>query len=88
MDNKKPKLNADVCGCICRIIDIVSISNIPVRETILFANECYKIQFSKKGGVDLIKKIYSYIGEQVKVYLEADTYASMEGELKKMKLLT
>lgn len=46
------------------------------------------MQFSKKGGVDLIKKIYSYIGEQVRVYLEADTYASMEGELKKMKLLT
>ena len=31
LDNKKPKLNQDVCGCIGRIIDIVSISNIPVR---------------------------------------------------------
>jgi hypothetical protein len=38
--------------------------------------------------VDLIKKIYSYIGEQIKIYLEADTYASMESELKKMKMLT
>lgn len=38
LDNKKPKLNADVCNCICKIIDIVSINNIPIRETILFAN--------------------------------------------------
>ncbi len=38
--------------------------------------------------MDLIKKIYSYIGEQVKLYLEADTYGSMEAELKKMKLLS
>lgn len=36
----------------------------------------------------MIKKIYSYIGEQVKLYLEADTYGSIEAELKKMKLLT
>lgn len=31
LDNKKPKLNADVCGCICRLIELVSIGNIPVR---------------------------------------------------------
>lgn len=87
-EGKKPKLNSDACSLIVKIIENVSLGNIALKEAMEYAKETYGVPFSRKGAAELLTCIYSYVGEQIKTYLDANTYKAMEAEFKNVKLLT
>jgi hypothetical protein len=46
------------------------------------------VPFSRKGAVELMNVIYSYVGEQVKIFLDENTSKGMDAEFKAVKLLS
>ena len=53
-----PKLNGEVCGYLCEIIDKVSLNYLPFKDILEFAKECYQVPLSKKGAANLLRKMY------------------------------
>lgn len=49
-ENKKPKINGDICTAIIKIIETVSINNCDIKEIAEYSKECYAVPFSKKGA--------------------------------------
>ena len=49
-ENKKPKLNGDICSLLVKVIETVSIVNVNVKEVVGFAKDTYAVPFSKKGA--------------------------------------
>jgi hypothetical protein len=53
------------------------LSNLNPKELIDFAKETYLVQFSKKGGAELLVCIYTYIGDSIKASLDEATIKGM-----------
>ncbi len=87
-DFKKPKLTIDACKLISIFINWVSISNVPVKEIIVFANTAYQTQMSKKGASELLVLIYTYIGDQINLFLSDSTIKSITTDFKGAALLS
>lgn len=70
------------------MIDKVSLNLLPFKDLVEFAKECYQTPLSKKGAVNLLKKMYEYMGESLKVCLDEPTIKSMDAEFKKTTVLS
>lgn len=86
-ENKKPKLNGDICVVLARIIESASISNCNLKETVEYARDTYAVPFSKKGAQELLICLYSQAGDSIKPMLDENTLKNMEGEFKSIKPL-
>lgn len=87
-ENKKPKINGDICSVIIKIIETSSINNCDVREITEYAKDCYAIPFSKKGGQELLTCLYSHLGESIRPLLDDNILKNMESTFKSIKPLT
>jgi len=89
-ENRKPapKLNGEMCNFFCDIIDRVSLNFLPFKDIVEFTKECYQVPLSKKGAVNLFKKMYEYMGESLKVCLDEPTIKSIDAEFKKTNVLS
>ena len=69
-ENKKPKLNGDICIVIIKVIQTASIANCFLKETVQYAKDTYSVPFSKKGAQELLVCLYNHAGDQIKPYLD------------------
>lgn len=86
-ENKKPKLNGDICSILIKIIEHSSINNCNTRELADYAKETYAVPFSKKGAQELLACLYSHLGDTLRPLLDEATLKPMEAEFKTIKPL-
>ena len=77
-ENKKPKLNGDICSILVRIIETSSINNCNLKEITEYARETYSVPFSKKGANELLICLYYQCGDAIKTYLDDYALKGME----------
>lgn len=81
-------MNSDACSLIVKIIELVSINNCDVKEVTNFGMECFAVQFSKKGAVELFHCLYANLGNSIKPLLNSETLKELENDFKSIKPLT
>ena len=87
-ENKKPKINGDICQVLIKIIETASITNCFLKEIAEYARDTYAVPFSKKGAQELLICLYTHAGDQIKPYLDETTLKAMDGEFKSIKPLS
>jgi len=52
-------------------------SNCSLKELVDYGKETYAVSFSRKGAVELLNFIYSYVGDPLKAMLDEPTLKGM-----------
>ena len=87
-EGKKPKLNGDTCVLLVKVIEMVDLKNLHLKELAEFGRDCYAIQFSRKGATELLSCLFLQSGDKVKKYLDEPTIKVMTAEFESIKPLT